>query len=121
MNNKGFTLVELLAVIVLIVVISLITFPNLNNLRKNNDLKEFNVYKDMMIEYTKVIPNYKNIEKGYVCLNEIKQFGLKDLNSNMTCNGYVLISDNELTPYLKCLQNNVELYKSDSYEVNKCE
>ena len=44
MNKKGFTLVELIAVIVLIAIVSMLTFPALNNLRSNNNEKEFTRY-----------------------------------------------------------------------------
>ena len=65
MNNKGYTLIELVAVIVVLALIALITFPNLRNLMRNNNEKEYKTIEDMMIEYVKVIPDYKT--KSYIC------------------------------------------------------
>ena len=115
MNKKGFTLVELIAVIVLIALVSMLTLPNIRNLMKNNNEKEFTTYEDMMVEYTKTIPNYK--KRDYICLNELN---IKKINDNMNCNGYVEINGNTLTPYLYCVQNNSDLYKTNAYDSNKC-
>ena len=116
MNKKGFTLVELIAVIVLIAIISLLTFPALNNLRKNNNEKEFTTYEDMMVEYAKAIPNYQY--KSFICLNDL---GIKKINETMTCNGYVLVSGKSLIPYLYCKDaNNVELYKTEGFTSKGC-
>ena len=114
MNKKGFTLVELIAVIVLIAIVSMLTFPALSNLRKNNNEKEFTTYKDMMVEYAKAIPNYKS--KSYICLQEL---GINKINEKMKCNGYVDISGNSLIPYLSCKdEDNNRLYETTGF-VNK--
>ena len=111
MNKKGFTLVELIAVIILITLVSMLTFPALNNLRKNNDEKEFTTYKDMMVEYTKTIPNYRN----KTCI-DLDNLGIKKINEKMICEGYVNISGNTITPFLYCKDaSNNELYKSKDY------
>ena len=112
MKKDGFTLVELIAVIVLIAIVSMLTFPALNNLRKNNNEKEFTTYQDMMVEYTKAIPNYRY--KSYVCL---KDLGIKKINESMECNGYVNISGNTLTPYLSCTQDGNSLYRTENYSL----
>lgn len=116
MKNNGFTLVELIAVIVLIAVVSMLTFPAINNLRKNNSEKEFTTYQDMMVNYARAIPNYQT--KSHICLNELE---IKKINNSMVCNGYVLISGNNLVPYLYCKDaNNNELYKTDGYIDKGC-
>lgn len=116
MNKQGFTLVELIAVIVLIALVSMLTFPNLNNLRKNNNEKEFITYQDMMVQYARATPNYRNRE--YICLNELN---IKKINEQMDCSGYVTItSSNILTPYLSCSQNGNKLYETDNYDSSKC-
>lgn len=117
MNKKGFTLVELIAVIVLIAIVSMLTFPALNNLRSNNNKKEFTTYMDMMVEYTKTIPNYKN--KSCMDLNSL---GIKKINEKMNCDGYVIISGNNLIPYLYCKDtSNNDLYKTSGYnKPNNC-
>ena len=119
MNKKGFTLVELIAVIVLIALVGMLAFPSLKNLRQNNNEKQFTTYKKLMEEYTKLIPNYQN--SSYICLDTLKSYGLKDINSNMVCNGYVIIQDkNLLEPFLSCSQNDEKQYESDDYDSSKC-
>lgn len=112
MNENGFTLIELIAVFVLIALVSMITLPNLSNLMKNNNEKEFKTYEDMMVEYTKTVPNYKN--KMYVCL---KDLNIKPINDKITCNGYVTTTNNKLTPYLYCIKNGEETYKTNDYSL----
>ena len=114
MNKKGFTLVELLAVIILITVVSMLTFPALNNLRNNNDMKKYTTYEDMMVEYAKVIPNYKSRE--FICLDEL---GIKKINENYTCNGYVITSSNKA--YIKCKdKSNQQVYITSGFTNKGC-
>ena len=115
MNKKGFTLVELIGVVVLIAVVSMLTFPALNNLRKNNNEKEFKTYEDMMVEYARSIPNYRS--KGNICLNQLTSIGLKKINETMTCNGYVKIVGNNLIPYLSCSEVGTTLYTTPGYSL----
>ena len=46
MNTKGFTLIELTAIIVVFAAIFLVTFPNLINSARNNKEKEYNSMVD---------------------------------------------------------------------------
>jgi len=118
MNSKGFTLVELLAVIVLLALVMMLIVPSLTSLRNSNKDKEYAEYMKMMVEYTKIVPNYKN--KTHVCLNDLD---MKPLSSSVTCNGYVLISNNgtTLTPKLSCFKGTDKLYQSDGYSLpNDC-
>ncbi len=110
-KNKGFTLVELLAVIVLLSLIMLLIFPSVRSIYNSNQNKQYNIYKDMMIEYTKTIPSYKN--KNYVCLSEL---GIEKINNNITCNGYVEIST--MKAYLVCKNNKgTYVFKDDDINV----
>ena len=116
MNKKGFTLVELIGVIVLIALVSMITFPALNNLRKNNNEKEFTTYENMMLEYARSIPDFRL--KNNICLKDLK---MNKINENMNCNGYVKINGNELKPYLTCSQSGTVLYTTTGYSLpNEC-
>lgn len=116
MNKEGFTLVELIAVIVLIVLVMLLIVPSLTSLRNTNRNKEFTTYEDMMVEYTKTIPLYNT--KSYICLNDLN---MPNINETMTCNGYVRINGNTLTPFLSCTQNGEKLYETTSYSLpNDC-
>lgn len=109
-KNKGFTLVELLAVIVLLSLIMLLIFPSIRSIYNSNQNKQYNTYKDMMVEYTKTIPNYK--KKTYVCLNEL---GIPKINNKITCNGYVEIST--MKAYLVCKNAESVVFQDDGISV----
>ena len=115
MNKKGFTLVELIGVVVLIAIVSMLTFPALNNLRKNNNEKEFKTYEDMMVEYARSIPNYRS--KSNICLNQLTSIGLKKINETMTCNGYVNVTSNNLKAYVTCSQAGKTMYTTSGYSL----
>ena len=53
MNKKGFTLIELIAVIVILALISLIVFPTVNSIIKNSKEKAYNVQIDEIINAAK--------------------------------------------------------------------
>jgi general secretion pathway protein G len=50
-NNKGFTLVELLVVIVILGIVTGLSIPLLRNVRENNEKKEYSTYMDTL-EYS---------------------------------------------------------------------
>ncbi len=66
MNKKGFTLVELIAVIVILALISLIVFPAVNSMIKNSKEKAYNVQIDEIIDAAK---NY--LSDFPVCIPEM--------------------------------------------------
>lgn len=53
MNKKAFTLIELVAVIIVIGIIGLITFPIVNSTIKNSREKSYNAQVEMIIESSK--------------------------------------------------------------------
>ena len=111
MNKKGFTLVELLAVLVLLILVMMLIVPSLKNLSNANKRKEYTTYEDMMVEYTKTIPGYKN--KSYICL---KDLNMQPITENIHCNGYVI--SNTLKPFLSCKNKNNELiYETSGYSL----
>ena len=112
MNKKGFTLVELIAVVALVALIALIALPNVLNLQKKNKDKEYEVYEDMMVEHAKASSLYKR-GASTICLSDLE---MPNLN-NTTCNGYVKVFENTLTPYLSCSQDNELLYETDNYNL----
>ena len=115
MNKKGFTLVELIAVLAVLALITLITFPNLKNLMKNNNAKEYQTIEDMMVEYAKVVPNYRS--KSYICLKDLDYDISEKISSNLSCNGYVNVSGSDLIPYLSCSSNGSIVYKTTGYSL----
>ena len=113
--KKGFTLVELLTVIVLMALISMISFPVIRGLISSNNQKKYTTYEDLMIEYAKTFPinNYK--AKGYICLSELK---MKPINDGTTCNGYVeVVRSDEYISHLRCAQNGEIVYETSEFDM----
>lgn len=112
MNKKAFTLVELLAVMVLLALVMIIIVPTLSTLLSSHKNEEYETYLDMMVEYTKVYPNYTS--RQYICLSELN---LKPINNNINCSGYVTINqtNHKITPFLSCKKNNELTYQSNNY------
>ena len=99
MNNKGFTLAELLAVIVIITIVLLIVYPAVRKISDNNSDELYKGYERMMVEYARVSSlNNNNIIK----LNQLEEL---DKVKN-ECKGYVIINHsvtpNTYTAYIKC-------------------
>ena len=86
MNNKAFTLVELLAVIVLLMVIFLLVSPAITNVVKQSKDTVYNTQintilksaYDYTLKNTNSLPSLGN--KSYITLGELKTFGLIDAN-----------------------------------------
>ena len=108
--KKGFTLVELLAVIVLMSLVMMLIFPSIRKIYSSNTNKQYETYKDMMVEYAKTIPNYKS--KTYICLSDL---GMPKINEKLTCNGYVNIS--EMKAYLTCSNDSNNVFKDSGISV----
>jgi Tfp pilus assembly protein PilE len=62
MKNKGFTLVEVMAIVIIIAAIALVSFPVLTNVVKNNEKIEEDTFKESAIEAAKT---YCNLNKSY--------------------------------------------------------
>ena len=73
MNNKGFTLVELLAVIVLLLAISVITVTNVTGSLKRNEANELASQEKMAISAAKVYFSFKG--GSYVDLQSLLNDG----------------------------------------------
>lgn len=113
MNRKGFTLMELLATIVILGLIMLIIFPSITKLMKNNDSKKYDTYERMMVEYaivSDILPDANN---------NIKLSQLNDLaDVKRECTGYVHVIDkskNEYKAYISCGENG-EDYETTNFD-----
>lgn len=97
MNNKGFTLMELLATIVIMALLMMIVFPSLSKLMENNDEKKYKSYEDMMVEYARIYEDKTSIIIQLSDLNE-----LSDVKRN--CVGYVEVNraTGVYKPFIKC-------------------
>lgn len=99
MNKKGFTLMELLATIVIIGIVLMIVYPEISKISKKNNDDLYKSYENMMVEYAMVSKlNYKNT---------IKLAELEDLiQIKNECKGYVTINHGvspvEYKAYIRC-------------------
>ncbi len=123
LNKKGFTLVEVLTVIVVISLIMMISFPALLKIINRNNEELYKSYEKLMVEYAKVSP-YKNRNRIY--LNELE--GLEEIQEKCSV-GYVDIN-HATTPvvynaYIECgdyktKNNNVVVQNCDFTYNGKC-
>lgn len=135
MNKKGFTLTELLAVIVLIGIVSLLVTPNLIKLFKDNTSNTMKVQEseinDAALLYledfcknplgTNRCPStiYRNSDytfSGKISLDTIVLNGYIDTIKlkSTTCTGCVVFEKNKSTSYIKCGEDYItENYSCD--------
>ena len=57
MNKKGFTLIELIATIVIMALILIMVMPSIRALRNNSEKKQYEYYGDSLIEASKIYVN----------------------------------------------------------------
>lgn len=113
MNEKGFTLMELLATIVIMSFILIMIYPSITKLIRNNDEKKYSSYEDMMVEYTVV---NKNKDKSIIQLDELDE--LHDIKKE--CVGYVVNTNGQYKAYISCGDNG-EKYQTDGFLSSKVE
>lgn len=128
MKNKAFTLLELLAVIIILSIILIITIPIINSVISSANLNAFVADEKMMVNATKLYlgTNEELLPSNIGDTIEIKLSTLQSDNlldsipnpwdNKDVCDGYILITkinlnEYDYTPYLKCENN----YKADSY------
>ena len=107
-NKKGFTLVELLATIIVIGLIMALILPSATRLSNENKETIYHTYEEMVEEYA-AVSEYKN--QYYIDIDDLDELS-KVKNE---CTGYVLI-DHETSPnnykaYLSC----GEQYQTEGY------
>lgn len=99
MNKKGFTLVELLAIIVLIGIIAIVAIPSMtqeiaSNEEKTKTLNETNIENAVKLYVAKYYANdaVSNLscsgEQIYITLQMLKDDGLLSLPEDSPCNSY---------------------------------
>lgn len=91
MNNKAFTLVELIAIITIIAAIFLVSFPVLNSLNKSN--------KDN--EYDLMVTNLCDSGKSYIYSDTSNYPELSTIGSTITINISDLITYGNVSANLK--------------------
>ena len=102
--KKGFTLVELIVVIVLLSLISIFTFPSINKVINERKEKLYNIQIENIKASAESYINKNNLfstnDKVIVTLCELKQSGFTDENIKDPRTG-LLISDNSMVIALK--------------------
>lgn len=79
MNNKGFTLVELILVVAIIALLSLIFTPNVMSLINRNNTNSYNDTIDSVISATNLYVSNHRYELGISCDNNETSVTLEDL------------------------------------------
>ena len=96
MNKNGFTLVELLAVVIIMVLIMGLAFPAISGMISGSNQKKYEAFEKSMTEYAKA---YFEDSDSIIGLSLLKQKGLTGIDND--CIGYVDASNN-FKAYLKC-------------------
>jgi prepilin-type N-terminal cleavage/methylation domain-containing protein len=108
MNKKGFTLVELLAVIVIIALIMTMIMPSVSKVRSSNKTRIYSEYETMMTEYARISE-----------LNTQNTIDLSDLDEldkvKNECTGYVTINHSNTPATYQAYINCGEEYQTSGY------
>lgn len=133
MNKKGFTLVELLVVIVILGIITGLSIPLIRNIEQRNRMSKFKVFEDSLIEgaklYVDAYGEYDIDENGTTICVDIDFKELKKKNLIKDFNEKSLDCNNENT-FVRILREYSGKYKYEvkiscyqgaylAYEVNK--
>lgn len=117
MNKKGYTLMELLVVIVIIGLILLFVYPAINEMINKNNTEMYTQYENMMVEYAKASSTKATISRQNIYLKLSSLEGLEQVKKD--CKGYVHLKyvtnkPNEYKAYISC--NNG--YKTTGYNAS---
>ena len=83
-NKKGFTLIELIAVIVILGLIMIMVFPSISRLMMSNSKKKYTTYEDLLKEAAEKFARTRMADLGGVtgegCIDDITIEDLEDAN-----------------------------------------
>lgn len=131
MNQKGFTLVELLVTIAIVAIISGLVFPNLTNMISKNKTQKFEYYTNTLKEGAKLyVESYEddifydeNITCAILSYDELYSKSLikNYSDSKITCNNektFVKVTKQsnkyKYEVSVLCTQNSKEVYKIET-------
>lgn len=128
MNKKGFTLVEVLGVIIILAVIFVLVFPSVTNILSQSEetiyQKQINTILNSTYDFTLKNPDYlpNNNQNSYVTLGQLKYDGLIDTNiknpkTNKKFPDNLVISINNVGSNYKNLKNTSKLEGNYLYTV----
>lgn len=121
-KKKGFTLVELLAIIVILAIIAVIAIPSVKTIINNSKTRTYLNNEERLVDAAKLYltRNTDKIPKDIGNTTEIKLSDLQAskyigeiksvFNKNNNCNGYVIVSKvadqkYDYTPHLNCIND----------------
>jgi len=93
MNRKGFTLIELIAVILILSIILVIAAPNISNVYKNSKLKSEKIFVDRL---SSIIDSYVKLNSGEIGFTNYGTANKDEEGSSYTVNiskGTITIQD----------------------------
>ena len=114
MNKRGFTLVELLATIVIIGLIMMIVLPSALRTSERNSETMYKEYEKMLVEYAKSEEFFSDVS-GYFILEEID--GLEKMKEDCDLYSYVkaYVDDNNNVQYSAFVRCGYDM-ETDTYK-----
>lgn len=117
MNKKGFTLIELIATIVIMALILIMVMPSIIALRNNNKDKAYEYYGDSLIEAAKIFVNKEG--EDITSLGTLNFTGCVDISYNDLLSSDLIKAYNDEN--INCTNAKVRYTKSrnkESYSIN---
>ena len=109
MNRKGFTLIEVLAVIIILGIILVVAVPNISNIFNNSKLKSEDVFINRL---STVIDGYVKLNTDTISFTREADSGQKD-GQNVTIYGGTITINNIINESLLLLEDYVNAGNKD--------
>lgn len=127
-NNKAFTFIELLSMVLILSVILLISLPNIFNIINNKKLKDYNILIDSIEDGAKLYVNdyIEELEEEllnnpdyihFITINQLKEKGLLKENLINPLNNEIISSDKKV--FIFTDQHNILIYCFEDQECAK--
>ena len=117
MNRKGFTLIELIATIVIMALILIMVMPSITALRNNNEKKQYEYYGDSLVEAAEIFVGREG--------EDITNLGTLNFTGCIDITYQDLINSDLIKPYsdekINCSNTKVRYTKErnkESYSIN---
>ncbi len=123
MNNKGFTLVELLAVLIILTAIMGVAIPSISSSLERTKAKQNKAKEDMLLSYAEeYITDHKNAVYNTLNTNRInKCYITTDLLSDYLPDGEIKNADgNDFNGYVLFTKPNTYEFKSGNPTGTRC-